>query len=302
MLPVTIENDALQIEVWPHIGGKVSSVVDKADGYNLLFNYPAELPESSQYDLAFAKSWYAGWDECFPAIARSRYIGHPYDGIAVPDHGELWGIPTTAAIPTRHGITTVWHGLRFGYQFMRKLYLDGSTIVADYALTNFAPFDFHFVWAIHALMSMESPAELKLSGSTAFRYDHDADDTDVQKAFTWPLVAEGQDLSHPRGLPDRKAWKVFGTEPVSGPAVVLYPSRGRQVSIEYATNDGPAAYWGIWINTGGRYRHRHFTIEPTTGRYGEIDRCIRDHSAGVVAPSGRTEWTVRMTVGAAGKL
>jgi hypothetical protein len=297
MLPVTIENDALQIDVWPQIGGKVSSVIDKADGYNLLFSYPAEIPESSQYDVPFANTWYAGWDECFPAIARSRYIGHPYDGIAVPDHGELWGIPTTAAIPTKQGITTVWHGLRFGYQFMRKLSLDGSSIVADYALTNFAPFDFQFVWSIHALMSMEEPAELKLGGSTAFRHDHDAEGTDVQKAFTWPMVAEGQDLSKPATLAAHKAWKVYATQPIEAPAVVAYPSRRRQVSIEYRTESGPAAYWGIWINTGGRYRHHHFTVEPTTGRYDEIDRCMRDHSAGVVGPLGRKEWTVRWNVG-----
>ena len=189
MLPVTIENDALQLEVWPHIGGKVSSILDKADKYNLLFNYPAELPESSQYDIPFDKSWNAGWDECFPAIAQSRYIGHPYDGIAVPDHGELWGIPTTAAIPTRDGITTIWHGLRFGYQLMRKLSLDGPSIVADYALVNFAPFEFRFVWSMHALMSLESPVKLKIPGSTAYRFDHDGAGTDLQREFTWPHLS-----------------------------------------------------------------------------------------------------------------
>ena len=93
---------------------------------------------------------------------------------------------------------------------------------------------------------------------------------------------------------------MFATEPISGPAVVTYPTRGRQLSIEYSTQEGPPAYWGIWINTGGRYRHRHFTIEPTTGRYDEIDRCIRDRSAGIAPPSGRSEWTVRLNVGPAG--
>jgi hypothetical protein len=296
MLPVTIENDALELEIWPHIGGKISTLIDKADGYNLLFNYPAELPESSQYDLSYAKSWYAGWDECFPAIAHSRYVGHPYDGIAVPDHGELWGIPTTAAIPTRDGITTVWHGLRFGYQLMRKLRLDGSSIIADYVLNNFAPFDFKFVWSMHALLSMESPVELKLPGTTSYRFDHDADGKDLQRPFAWPNLAEGEDLSKPSALPPRKAWKVFATDPVGGPATVIYPSRKRQVTVEYCTEEGPTAYWGIWINTGGRFRHRHFTIEPTIGRYDEIDRCIRDRTCGIAPPSGRREWTVKWAI------
>ena len=42
--PVTIENDAVRMEVWPALGGKVSSLIDKADKFELLFNFPAELP------------------------------------------------------------------------------------------------------------------------------------------------------------------------------------------------------------------------------------------------------------------
>lgn len=298
MQPVNIENEFLQMELWPQIGGKISSLVDKSDDYNILSNYPAELPTSSQYDIAFAKGWYAGWDECFPAIAQSRYAGHPYDGISVPDHGELWGIPTTGAIPTRNGITTVWQGLRFGYQFTRKLYLDGPQVYADYALINYAPFEFRYVWSMHALMSMESPAEIVLSAPEAFRLDHDHQGADLQQPFTWPKTAGGEDLSRPAQLPDHRGWKVFDTKPIAAPATVIYPQRKRQLTIEYLpVGEAPQAYWGIWINTGGKYRHRHFSIEPTTGRHDEIDRSIRDHSAGAVPPSGRCEWTVRWTIG-----
>src|SRR5688572_33316555 len=102
--PVKIENDAVKMEVWPQIGGKVASIIDKHDNFELLFNFPAELPTVAKYDSAYNNSWYAGWDECFPAVCASKYHGHPYEGIAVPDHGELWGLPTTA-VPTKDGIT-----------------------------------------------------------------------------------------------------------------------------------------------------------------------------------------------------
>src|SRR5947209_15555975 len=129
--PVLIENEALRMEVWPALGGKVASLADKADEFELLFNYPAEIPTAALYDTAYGNGWYAGWDECFPAVSPSHYVGHPYDGIAVPDHGELWGLPTTA-VPAKDGITTVWHGLRFGYRLTRKLYLDGPSVRAEY--------------------------------------------------------------------------------------------------------------------------------------------------------------------------
>jgi hypothetical protein len=49
--PVTFENDLLRVDVWPMTGGKISSIVDKADRFDLLFNYPDELPTVSQYDM-----------------------------------------------------------------------------------------------------------------------------------------------------------------------------------------------------------------------------------------------------------
>ncbi len=308
--PVTIENDALQLDVWPALGGKVSSLVDKADGVELLFNYPAELPTGPQYDTSYAKSWYAGWDECFPAVAPSRYAGHPYDGVPVPDHGELWGLPTTA-VPTKDGITVVWHGLRFGYRVTRKLYLDGPTVRAEYTLINLAPFDFRFVWELHALLAMDSSVELQMGEgergairSREFRLSHDADGTDIQRPFDWPLAEGGLDLSRPADLPAKRAWKVFSADPIAAPAVIRYPGRGRSLRIEYSS-DAPdteatrrtTAYWGLWVNTGGWAGHRHCAVGPTTGRYDQLDRATADGSAARVAASGRCEWSVSLTVG-----
>ncbi len=292
---VVVENDQLRIEVWPQLGGKVSSLIDKADKFDLLFSYPAEIPQSCQYDLPYANTWFAGWDECFPAIAPSKYPGHPYDGIAVPDHGELWGLPTTA-VPTRDGITTVWHGLRFGYRLTRKLFLDGASVVAEYSLVNLAPFEFRFVWAMHALLSMATPVELQLANPALFRLSHDADGADAQQSFEWPILPEGHDASRPGDLPPRRGWKLFCVDAIESGMVVRYPQRGRTAQIEFSSDDGLDAYWGIWINTGGWNGQRHFAIEPTTGRYDQIDRCVRDRSAGRVAALGRCQWRTRFAV------
>ena len=300
--PVTLENDALRVDVWPQFGGKVSSVVDKADGFELMFNYPAELPPGPLYDRPYGKGWYAGWDECFPAVAAGTYGEHPYKGVLVPDHGELWGLPTIS-VPAKGGITTVWHGLRFGYRLTRKLSLDpdAPALTAEYTLVNLAPFEFHFVWAMHALMSMTTPAELRFGegqggGRSRFRWSHDADGTDIQSPFDWPMAGEGLDLSRPDRLPTRQGWKVFSLDPIAGPATVRYPSRGRSLRIEYASGDGLPAYWGTWINTGGWAGHRHFAVEPTTGRFDQLDRAVHDHSAGIVEPLGRRDWSVRWVV------
>ena len=205
MHPVNIENDFIRMEVWPQIGGKVSSVIDKGDNFELLFNVPGEIPDSPYYDVRYGDHWYSGWDECFPAIAPSKYPVHPYEGISVPDHGELWGIPTTTAVPTLNGITTVWNGLRFGYRLSRKLYLEGPAVVAEYQLSNLAPFEFRFVWAMHALLSLVTPVQLDGGGHTEFRYSHDAQDKDVNRTFNWPQIAADESLARPNELPSSAA-------------------------------------------------------------------------------------------------
>jgi hypothetical protein len=297
MHPITIENEAIAIEVWPQFGGKVSSVVDKADNFDLLFSYPTEFPSGPQYDSAYNKTWYAGWDECFPAILPCKYVRHPYEGISIPDHGELWGLPTTA-VPTKGGITTVWHGLRFGYRLTRKLYLEGASVIAEYTLVNLAPFDFHFVWAQHAILAMGSSARIGFSADTskAFRFSHAGGAVPVDQPFEWPMLEGGLDLSKPAGMPEGTTWKVFSQNAINTPLTVSYPDRKRSLSIEYESESGLAAYWGIWINTGGWGGHQHFAIEPTTGRFDQIDRSMRDGSAGMVGPQGRIDWTTRWTL------
>jgi hypothetical protein len=79
---------------------------------------------------------------------------------------------------------------------------------------------------------------------------------------------------------------------ISTPAIVRYPSRARFVEINFASDDAVDAYWGVWINTGGWSAHHHFAIEPTTGRFDQLDRAVKDDSAGIVAASAQVNWSV----------
>ncbi len=286
-VPVTIENDCFTLDVWPQFGGKVSSIVDKADGYELLFSYPAELPTRCQYGTRYNDSWYAGWDECFPAIAAGAFPAHPYEGVNNPDHGELWSLPTTA-VPTRDGITTVWHGLRFGYRLTRKLYLDGPSIVAEYTLVNLAPFEFPFAWAQHAMFSLQSPVRISLGELPLTPAKNKPD------AFPRGGIAGSVDGFE--GLDVGGQVKRFTRDPVSQtPAVIEYPQRRRRLVLAYQSESQIDAYWGIWLDGA----NHHFGIEPTTGRSDSLHHAVDDGSAARVPVMGRVSWATRLTVGVA---
>jgi hypothetical protein len=291
--PVRLENEVLRIEVWPRLGGKVSSVLDKADGFELLFNYPAEIPTVPYYGKSYDSTWYAGWDECFPAVGAGPYVGHPYDHIPIPDHGEVYSIPVTTAVPSANGITTVWNGLRFGYRLTRKLTLTSTGLSAAYTVTNHAPFEFRYVWAQHALFSMESEVELDLPGASSMRWSHTVGD-DIQKPFDWPVLDGEHDFSKPSRL-RTGAWKVFGLDPIASAAVLRYPQRKRSLSISYS--GASPAYWGVWINSGAWNHQRQLAVEPTTGRFDQLDRSVSDGSAGRIDPGATQEWRCDWVVG-----
>jgi len=270
------------------INADLTSIIDKADGHDLLFTYPAELPTRCQYGMPHLDGWFAGWDECFPAIAPGPYPRHPYEGIAVPDHGEIWPLPTVA-VPTRDGITTVWQGLRFGYRLTRKLFLEGPKIVAEYTLVNLAPFPFYFVWMPHALLSTVSPLGVELGpvemlGESAER--------------VWPLLENDLTFSQTDALPGGGIWKRHSVRSIQSPAIVDYPQRGRRLAVSYSSDSKLPAYWTVWLNTGGSAGQNNAAVAPTIGRSPTIGGSIEDGTAGVAGPSEKVTWALSYEVAA----
>ncbi|HEX8340235.1 MAG TPA: DUF5107 domain-containing protein [Tepidisphaeraceae bacterium] len=285
--PVTIENEHLKLAVWPQFGGKIASAIDKADGFELLYNIPEELPTRCQYDMAYDMAFSSGWDECFPAVAAGPYPLHPYQGVPVPDHGELWPLPTTA-VPTLNGITTVWHGLRFGYRLTRKLYLDGPTIRAEYTLINLAPFDFRFLWSPSLLLSTLSPIELNLS------------DAPMAGGFLWPQIDAGTRFTTFDALPPGQSWSLLSDAPLSTPAGVRYPARGRRLLIAYDSADSVAAWWAVLLDTGLLAGSRYVSVAPITARAESIKEAVDLDTAATVKASGRITWSMQLAVEADG--
>jgi hypothetical protein len=283
--PVTIENDYLKLDVWPQFGGKVSSAIDKADGFELLYSIPEELPTRCQYDMPYDAGWYSGWDECFPAVAAGPYPLHPYQGVAIPDHGELWPLPTTA-VPTRDGITTVWHGLRFGYRLTRKLFLNGPAIRAEYTLINLAPFDFRFVWSPSVLLSPAAPIELSVA------------EAPMSGGFLWPQLDAGTRFTTFDALPPGSSWSLLSDGPLMMPAAVQYPGRGRQMGLAYASADDVRAWWAINLDTGTVAGNRHVSVGPITGRGESLAEAVDTDTAATVKASGRATWSFEITVAA----
>src|SRR5437879_4094751 len=85
MRALTLQNEALRLEVLPELGGKLWSLEDLRLGRQFLWQQPGlsprPLPQGSDYDDNF----FGGMDELLP-----NDIPEAVGGRSLADHGELW--------------------------------------------------------------------------------------------------------------------------------------------------------------------------------------------------------------------
>lgn len=282
--PLTLENEYFRLEVWPQYGGKVSSIKDKTDGYELLTTLPVELPTRCPYDCPYVDTWPAGWDECFPSLSPGSYPSYPYQDIPIPDHGELWALPTTC-VPTRDGITTVWQGLRFGYRLTRKLFLQGPTIQTEYTLINLSPFDFPFLWTPLIPLSVQSSIQIDSPKKGV-----------LQNGLAWPQLDPDYQFDDVNKLPSARAWSVHFQDPINQPVLIRYSERKRLLQIDFNSDTGVNAFWRLAVNTGTSDGPKSLTLAPATGRSDQLVQAIHDSSSAVLPASGRVSWQLRLQI------
>jgi hypothetical protein len=184
---IRLESDHLQVDVAPGVGGRVVSLIEKASGHEFLWRNAALplrlLPAGSEYDPHF----YGGIDELLP-----NDIPEVVDGIAYPDHGELWTLPLawdhegdrlrlTGRLP-QSGLI---------YEREMQLCADAPGIELRYRLTNDTAAPHRFLWKLHAALAVapgdviECPARRARVVDLAWSRFH------TLAPFDWPTI-EGQ--------------------------------------------------------------------------------------------------------------
>ena len=85
---VTLENDIIRITVLPQLGGRIWSLIHLPTSRELLWQNQYLPPAVAEYGAGYDSGWAGGWDEVFPSDAPAEI-----DGVAYPDHGEIWSVP-----------------------------------------------------------------------------------------------------------------------------------------------------------------------------------------------------------------
>src|SRR5579863_3374887 len=128
---IIVQNDVIRIVVLPDLGGKIASLQSLKTGREFLLQHPDRPYRRARYADSIADYDISGFDECLPTVAQCRYPEPPFEGLVMPDHGEVWALPWKHEIRGQELVLEV-EGVRLPYFFRRTMRLAGSAVDLDY--------------------------------------------------------------------------------------------------------------------------------------------------------------------------
>jgi len=184
---VRSENDFLQVDVAPGIGGRIVNLLEKSSNHQFLWQNAALKLEKLEPGAAYDPNFYGAIDELIP-----NDIPETINGIECPDHGELW----TASLDHQiDGDTLVLSGTLpiFGLRYARRMTLasDGPTINFDYRIENISGARREFLWKLHSALKIGAGDRIVCPARTAVVGDPEYSRWSSTEPFDWPRV-EGQ--------------------------------------------------------------------------------------------------------------
>ncbi len=289
---LTLENAAMSISVDAAYGARVTSLVDKRNGRQWL--YQGGRSEAIGEEAVYVGDESIAWDECFPTVSRCDSFDTPWKR-RLRDHGNVWGRPWAAEAGADFIATTFNDDLS---RFSRRLTLTGNALVQDYVATNLGSETLPFLWCQHSLLATGPGDDIDLPGIDRVKATHLGAKGVAFSRDSLPWPHHGLDLpSVPRldrigGMETQFAAKLYAD--ISGDFRASVGNANGRLEIGWDGAELPAI--GIWLNYGawpgnGRFMHQ-IAIEPATATADHLAGAMASGSAVELAPGASKSWRV----------
>jgi hypothetical protein len=286
---VRLRSEQLEVDVAPQVGGRIVRIRHLGSGHEFLWRnarLPLELkPPGSQYDPNF----YGGIDELLP-----NDVPETIDGIACPDHGELW----TRSLDWRiDGQSLVLEGTLplCGLTYERRMSLraDSPHVDFHYRLTNPTDAARHFMWKLHAAVAVAAADVIDCPARQAQVVDLQYSRFSTLSPFRWPDI-EGQraDLV-PADNGTVDFFYLFDLD--AGRIAWKRPSQRLKLEYTFDTTVFPFAW--LFASYGGFDGHYTVVLEPCTTMPLRVGDAIRHGRCSRLLPEEVLETDVCLYAG-----
>ncbi len=306
-----LESAAVRAVMVPELGAKIVSLVDKHDGLEWIVGpMSGRFLQPVAYGASFTDQDMSGWDEMFPTIVACSYPGAgDRHGTPLPDHGEVWSLPWSAA-PTREGeLALAVTGRALPYRLTRVArFIASDALQFRYTLQNLGDAPMPYLWAAHPQFVAGADCQIlvpsqvtQVINSLPASWGWGPPET----RFDWPeaTAIDGRrvriDQVGPASL--HQARKFFAMPAARPSWVALHRhTAGHWLRMEWGPHQVP--YLGLWVDEGAVNQEAVVAPEPSTGWYDDLALAFAKGQVTTVAAQETQNWTltVRLGSGAAG--
>lgn len=306
--PVVIEDECVRLALLPTLGAKIISVQDKKTGREWLWRHRNRPFRQPIYGSKFENWDISGFDECLPGIAAEPYPTFPWQGITIPDHGELWTIRWHHVHGEGSTLTLRAHGVHFPYELHKEIRLLGQGRVGfSYTLKNHSEHPFPYIWAAHPLFQVTQSTRILLPADRVTVDSALGSQLKPTTDYAWPLadIMDGtrRDLSHLNPSLG-EAYKLYATHPSAGWAALHDSVTGEFIAFGFSLADLP--YCGVWINQRGwpvaGEPCFNVALEPCSGCPDSLADAVGHGTHQILAGFGTAAWRLVMVIGQLARL
>lgn len=304
---IVLDNAGLRLVALPEYGGKIASLIRLQSGYEYLLQVDPEREyQLPAYGADFEQTDTGGFDECVPTIAKGLYPEQPFLGRYLPDHGDIWCLPSILDVVGEQ-VRFITSVASLPLRFTKSVQLQESSVRLEYEVTNLSQSTVKFLWSAHPLLNAQPRAEIVLSPEVSeVEVGWSKGDRLGQPGdrCSWPIVIErsGRILNLSKVLcpANGTAEKLFTPRLTQGFCGVFLPEVNESLAFRFDPELIP--YVGIWICQGGWPLSRaakQFTValEPCKGRPDSLEQAIRRNECSVVGSSETKRWWLEIEVG-----
>ena len=304
---VVLDNRSVRLTVVPELGGKIASLIRNESGHEYLLQPtdPRCAYRTRSHGEFFENHEPCGFDECVPTVAECVYREEPFAARRLPDHGDIWGLPSALELVGEQITLTSCVG-SLPLRFTKKIKLLENTVRLDYEATNLGRSTVKFLWSAHPLLRVEPGAEIILPREVEEVEVSWSKDERLGKSGErcgWPKAtgSSGQivHINRVASPSANSAEKLFTPRLSDGFCGVFLPRENE--SIVFCFDPSPLPYVGIWICQGGwpssrTGKHLTVALEPCNGRPDSLEKAITRNECAVLGPCGTMQWWMEIEI------
>jgi hypothetical protein len=266
--------------VVPAAGGKISQIVHRPTGFNVLWENPRVPLRRTYAGARFDDVWSGGWDELFPTDPPCDYNGDSYH-----DHGDLWIGDWNWSLDEDTPSAATLHLSRYSVSLpcrvdkWIRVERASASVTVHLKLTNLGAQPVTFMWNQHIAHAIGTGSRVHMPASR-MNVVAPAPSLGDAASVNWP-VHEGRDLSELNGADAGTLEFIYPADLREGWCTVTHPTQGLATRVEFDRELFPTPWQ--WRVCGGWRGHHVLLTEPCTSHPGSLAESAANSTAAILA-------------------